>query len=172
MECDWDYHHSNYSQPSCPYINNYYDFQVLLSLSSWASSTCPRIQVAATPARISPPATRPPHWACYMISPAKATGLLVKEVHRRRPLRYRRHPYDPPAPSSTGSMASPITANADYAALLNHKAGQLTLISFHDPQSQYDLRRKASKPIKPQVRRDQHPAGYNPLDPDDGTNTS
>jgi len=44
----------------------------------------------------------------------------------------------------------PITEKSDYAALLNHKAGQLTLISFHDPRSNTTYE-ESIKPIKPGV---------------------
>ncbi len=141
---DWDYYHSNYRQ-FLPYINNNYDFQVLLS------EFLGELNASHTGGRYSPDFPTGDETAAlgllYDLA-RKGDGLLVKEIIAGGP-------FDIDGTHMTpGSIidridGSPITANADYATLLNHKAGQLTLISFHDPKGvTYE---ESIKPIKPRV---------------------
>ena len=141
---DWDYYHSNYRQ-FLPYINNNYDFQVLLS------EFLGELNASHTGGRYSPDFPTGDETAAlgllYDLA-RKGDGLLVKEVIAGGP-------FDIDGTHMTAGViidridGNPITANADYAALLNHKAGVLTLISFHDPKGgSYE---ESIKPIKPRV---------------------
>jgi Tol biopolymer transport system component/C-terminal processing protease CtpA/Prc len=140
---DWDYYHTTYKQ-FLPHINNYYDFQVLLS------EFLGELNASHTGGRYRPDFPTGDETAAlglfYDLS-RKGDGLLVKEVIDGGP-------FDIDGTHMAPGMiidridGQPITAGADWASLLNHKAGQLTLISFHNGAGTYE---ESIKPIKPQI---------------------
>jgi len=141
---DWDYYHTTYKQ-FLPHINNYYDFQVLLS------EFLGELNASHTGGRYRPDFPNGDETAAlglfYDLS-RKGDGLEVKEIIAGGP-------FDMDGTHMTPGViidkidGQPITAGADWASLLNHKAGQLTLISFHDRNgTSYE---ESIKPIKPQV---------------------
>jgi C-terminal processing protease CtpA/Prc len=142
---DWDYYHTNYRQ-FLSHINNNYDFQVLLS------EFLGELNGSHTGGRFSPDFPNGDETAAlglfYDLS-RKENGLLVKEIIAGGP-------FDIDGTHMTpGTIidkidGQPITANADWSALLNHKAGQLTLISFHDPKTNTAYE-ESIKPIRPRV---------------------
>lgn len=141
---DWDYYHSNYRQ-FLPYINNNYDFQVLLS------EFLGELNASHTGGRYSPDFPTGDETAAlgllYDLA-RKGDGLLVKEVIAGGPFDID-GTHMAPGVVIDRIDGSPITASADYAALLNHRAGQLTLISFHDAKGA--VYEESIKPIKPRV---------------------
>lgn len=143
--CSWDYYHTNYAA-FLPQINNYYDFQVLLS------EFLGELNVSHTGGRYRPDFPNGDETATlglFYDLTRKSDGLLVKEVIAGGP-------FDIDGSHMTAGMiidridGQPITTKIDYAALLNHKAGQLTLISFHDPHTSAAYE-ESIKPIKPGV---------------------
>ncbi|HEY4061746.1 MAG TPA: S41 family peptidase [Puia sp.] len=142
---DWDYYHTNYRQ-FLPYINNYYDFQLLLS------EFLGELNASHTGGRYRPDFPNGDETAAlgllYDLS-KKGDGLWVKEVIPGGP-------FDIDATHMNGNSVidridgAPITASFDWAKLLNRKAGQFTLISFHDAQSGAKYQ-ETIKPIRPGV---------------------
>ena len=140
---DWDYYHTTYKQ-FLPHVNNYYDFQVLLS------EFLGELNASHTGGRYRPDFPNGDETAAlgllYDLS-KRGDGLLVKEVIAGGP-------FDVDGTHMAPGMiidkidGQVITAGADWASLLNHKAGQLTLISFHNGGNTYE---ESIKPIKPQV---------------------
>lgn len=142
---DWDYYHTTYRQ-FLPHINNNYDFQVLLS------EFLGELNASHTGGRYSPDFPTGDETAAlglFYDLGRKENGLLVKEVIAGGP-------FDIDGTHMTPGViidkidGNPITMATDWSALLNHKAGQLTLITFHDPKTNttYD---ESIKPIKPRV---------------------
>lgn len=143
--CDWDYYYSNY-KTFLPHINNYYDFQVLLS------EFLGELNVSHTGGRYSPDFPNGDETAAlglFYDLGRKGDGLLVKEVIAGGPFDID-GTHMAPGVIIDRIDGQPITAGADYAALLNHKAGRLTLISFHDPRTNASYA-ESIKPIKPAV---------------------
>jgi C-terminal processing protease CtpA/Prc len=140
---DWDYYHGTYKQ-FLPHINNYYDFQVLLS------EFLGELNASHTGGRYRPDFPNGDETAAlglfYDLS-RKGDGLLVKEVIEGGPFDID-GTHMAPGMTIDKIDGQPITAGADWASLLNHKAGQLTLISFHNSAGTYE---DVIKPIKPQV---------------------
>ncbi len=143
--CDWDYYHTNYAA-FLPHINNYYDFQVLLS------EFLGELNVSHTGGRYRPDFPNGDETAAlglFYDLARKGDGLLVREVIAGGP-------FDIDGTHMTAGViidridGQPITEKSDYAALLNHKAGQLTLVSFHDPRTSTNYE-ESIKPIKPVV---------------------
>jgi tricorn protease len=142
---DWDYYHSNYRQ-FLPHINNNYDFQVLLS------EFLGELNVSHTGGRYRPDfpnGDETAHLGLFYDLSRKGDGLLVKEVIAGGPFDID-GTHMAPGVIIDRIDGTPITAGADFAALLNHKAGQLTLISFHDPKTNTTYE-ESIKPIKPGV---------------------
>ncbi len=143
--CDWDYYHTNYAA-FLPDINNYYDFQVLLS------EFLGELNVSHTGGRYRPNfpgGDETAHLGLLYDLERKGDGLLVKEVIAGGP-------FDIDGTHMAAGMiidhidGQPVTEKTDYAALLNHKAGELTLISFHDPRTNTTYE-ESIKPIHPGV---------------------
>ncbi|HWK07973.1 MAG TPA: S41 family peptidase [Puia sp.] len=140
---DWTYYHDLYQQ-FLPYINNNYDFQVLLS------ELLGELNGSHTGGRYSPDFPNGDETAAlgllYDLS-KKMDGLRVKEVIPGGP-------FDIDGTHMNGNSVIDhidgiaLTSGTDWAKLLNRKAGQLTSISFHDASSgaQYE---ETVKPIKP-----------------------
>lgn len=142
---DWDYYHSSYRQ-FLPHINNYYDFQVLLS------EFLGELNVSHTGGRYSPDFPNGDETAAlglFYDLGRKGDGLLVKEVIAGGPFDID-GTHMAPGVIIDKIDGTSITPSADYAALLNHKAGQLTLISFHDPRTNTTYE-ESIKPIRPRV---------------------
>jgi Tol biopolymer transport system component/C-terminal processing protease CtpA/Prc len=142
---DWDYYHTAYRQ-FLPHINNNYDFQVLLS------EFLGELNASHTGGRYSPDFPNGDETAAlglFYDLGRKENGLLVKDVIAGGP-------FDVDGTHMAPGMiidridGNSITPNADWSALLNHKAGQLTLISFHDPKNNTTYE-ESVKPIKPRV---------------------
>ena len=143
--CDWDYYHTNYAA-FLSNINNYYDFQVLLS------EFLGELNVSHTGGRYRPDfpnGDETAHLGLLYDLGRKADGLLVKEVITGGP-------FDIDGTHMAAGMiidridGQPVTEKIDYATLLNHKAGELTLISFHDPRTNTTYE-ESIKPIRPGV---------------------
>jgi tricorn protease len=142
---DWDYYHTNYRQ-FLSHINNNYDFQVLLS------EFLGELNGSHTGGRFAPDFPNGDETAAlglFYDLARKDNGLLVKEIIAGGPFDLD-GTHMAPGVIIDRIDGTPITPNADWSALLNHKAGQLTLISFHDPKTNaaYD---ESIKPIKPRV---------------------
>lgn len=141
---DWDYYHTTYKQ-FLPHINNYYDFQVLLS------EFLGELNASHTGGRYRPDFPNGDETAAlgllYDLS-KRSDGLIVKEIIAGGPFDIDR------THMAEGMIidridGQPVTKSSDWASLLNHKAGQLTLISFHDPKgASYE---ESIKPIRAQV---------------------
>jgi len=140
---DFDYYHTLYRQ-LLPHINNYYDFQVLLS------EFLGELNASHTGGRYRPDFPNGDETAAlgllYDLS-KRGDGLVVREVITGGP-------FDVDGTHMAPGMVidkidgQAVTAGSDWASLLNHKAGQLTLVSFHGGGASYD---ENIKPIKPQV---------------------
>jgi Tol biopolymer transport system component/C-terminal processing protease CtpA/Prc len=140
---DWSYYHDQYKQ-FLPYIDNNYDFQVLLS------EMLGELNVSHTGGRFAPDFPTGDETAAlgllYDLS-RKGDGLIVKEVIAGGP-------FDIDGTHMGSGMiidridGNALTAAVDWSKFLNRKAGQFTLITFHDPRSgaAYD---ETVKPIKP-----------------------
>jgi C-terminal processing protease CtpA/Prc len=79
----------------------------------------------------------------------KENGLLVKEIIAGGPFDID-GTHMAPGVIIDKIDGNPVTMAADWSALLNHKAGQLTLISFHDPKTNTNYE-ESIKPIRPRV---------------------
>jgi len=142
---DWDYYHTTYRQ-FLPHINNNYDFQVLLS------EFLGELNASHTGGRYSPDFPNGDETAAlglfYDLS-RRENGLPVKEIIAGGP-------FDIDGTHMTPGCiidkidGNPIIPAGDWSALLNHKAGQLTLISFHDPRTNTTYE-ESIKPIHPRV---------------------
>ncbi|CAM3979536.1 C-terminal processing protease CtpA/Prc, contains a PDZ domain [Pedobacter westerhofensis] len=142
---DWDYYHTNYKK-FLPYINNDYDFQVLLS------EFLGELNASHTGGRYSPSFPNGDETAAlgltYDLS-GTGDGLPVKGVIPGGP-------FDIAGTKMKAGMVidkingEAITAASDWSKLLNHKAGQFTRISFHELKggSTYE---ETVKPIKPRT---------------------
>ncbi|HVU95226.1 MAG TPA: S41 family peptidase [Puia sp.] len=142
---DWDYYHNNYRQ-FLPHINNNYDFQLLLS------EFLGELNASHTGGRYAPDFPNGDETAAlglFYDLERKQDGLLVKEIIAGGP-------FDKDGTHMTPGViidkidGNPVTMSADWSALLNHKAGQLTLISFHDPKTNAAYE-ESVKPIKPRI---------------------
>lgn len=140
---DWDYYHTNYKQ-FLPYINNDYDFQVLLS------EFLGELNASHTGGRYSPVFPNGDETAALGLTydlTRKGDGLLVKEVIAGGP-------FDIAGSKMKADViidkidGVALTAAADWAKLLNNKAGQFTRISFHDAKGS-GVYEETIKPIKP-----------------------
>jgi tricorn protease len=142
---DWTYYHDLYKQ-FLPYINNNYDFQVLLS------ELLGELNGSHTGGRYAPDFPNGDETAAlgllYDLS-KKGDGLSVKEVIPGGP-------FDIDGTHMNGNSVIDridgiaITAGSDWARLLNRKAGQFTLISFHDASSN-TVYEETVKPIRPRI---------------------
>lgn len=138
---DWDYYYATYKQ-FLPYINNDYDFQVLLS------EFLGELNASHTGGRYSPIFPNGDETAAlglvYDLT-RTGNGLLVKEVIAGGP-------FDVADSKMKASVTIDkidgvaITAAEDYSKLLNNKADKFTRISFHDGSGSYE---ETIKPIKP-----------------------
>ena len=141
---DWDYYHTNYKQ-FLPYINNDYDFQVLLS------EFLGELNASHTGGRYSPSFPNGDETAALglMYDLSKTDGLYVKEIITGGP-------FDIAGTKMRANMVIDkidgvdISPDEDWAKLLNHKAGQFTRISFHDVKGGQKYE-ETIKPIRPRV---------------------
>jgi tricorn protease len=142
---DWDYYHTNYRQ-FLPYINNDYDFQVLLS------EFLGELNASHTGGRYSPVFPNGDETAALGLTydlTRSEDGLLVKDVIPGGP-------FDIAGTKMKADVlidkinGEPVNSASDWAKLLNHKAGQFTRISFHDLKggTKYE---ETIKPIKPRT---------------------
>ena len=142
---DWDYYHTNYKQ-FLPYINNDYDFQVLLS------EFLGELNASHTGGRYSPSFPGGDETAALGLTydlTRSEDGLLVKDVIPGGP-------FDIAGTKMKANViidkinGEAVTAAADWSRLLNHKAGQFTRISFHNLKggTAYE---ETIKPIKPRT---------------------
>lgn len=142
---DWDYYYATYKQ-FLPYINNDYDFQVLLS------EFLGELNASHTGGRYSPSFPNGDETAALGLTydlTRSGDGLLVKEIIPGGP-------FDIAATKMKANMVidkidgTSLSATEDWAKLLNHKAGQATRISFRDTKggTAYE---EIIKPIKPRT---------------------
>ncbi|MBS1663886.1 MAG: PD40 domain-containing protein [Bacteroidetes bacterium] len=140
---DWNYYHTTYKQ-FLPHINNNYDFQVLLS------EFLGELNGSHTGGRFRPDFPNGDETAAlglfYDLS-RKGDGLLVKEIIAGGPFDID-GTHMAPGVIIDRIDGAPITASSDWASLLNHKAGLVTLISFHDSKGSYE---ESIKPIRAQT---------------------
>jgi tricorn protease len=140
---DWKYYHDNYAK-FLPHINNNYDFDILLSefLGELNGSH-----------------TGSGYRARFPDGDATASlGLLYDESHGGNGIRVTDviagGPFDiQQTKLRKGFIIDKIdglavTDDADWAKLLNHKAGKFTLVNFHDPKSDAQYQEDV-KPITP-----------------------
>jgi C-terminal processing protease CtpA/Prc len=142
---DWTYYHDLYRQ-FLPYIDNNYDFQVLLS------ELLGELNGSHTGGRYSPDFPNGDETAAlgllYDLS-KKGDGLRVKEIIAGGP-------FDIDGTHMNGNSVidkidgTAITSATDWARLLNRKAGQFTLISFHDASTGASYE-ETIKPIRPRI---------------------
>lgn len=142
---DWDYYHTNYKQ-FLPYINNDYDFQVLLS------EFLGELNASHTGGRYSPSFPNGDETAALGLTydlTRGEDGLLVKDVIPGGP-------FDISGTKMKAGVVidkidgNAINSSADWSKLLNHKAGQFTRISFHDQKGGAGYE-ETIKPIKPRT---------------------
>lgn len=141
---DWDYYHENYKQ-FLPYINNDYDFQVLLS------EFLGELNASHTGGRYSPSFPDGDETAALglIYDLSRTDGLYVKAIIAGGP-------FDISKTQMRAGMiidkinGIEISPNDDWAKILNHKAGQFTRISFHDQKGSGKYE-ETIKPIRPRV---------------------
>ncbi len=138
---DWTYYHDNYVK-FLPYVNNNYDFQVLLSelLGELNASHTGGIYAVSFPDGDKTAALG----LLYDYS-RSGDGLLVKDIITGGPFDNAK------TKLKVGCIidkidGSPISADDDWAKLLNNKADKFTLITFHDPVTKQDYN-ETIKPI-------------------------
>jgi len=142
---DWDGYYTTYKQ-FLPYINNDYDFQVLLS------EFLGELNASHTGGRYSPSFPNGDETAAlgliYDLT-RSGDGLLVKAVIPGGP-------FDIAATKMKDGVVIDkidgvaLTAASDWSKLLNHKAGQFTRISFHEGKGGNSYE-EIIKPIKPRT---------------------
>ncbi|HVU83285.1 MAG TPA: S41 family peptidase, partial [Puia sp.] len=142
---DWNYYHDLYKQ-FLPHIDNNYDFQVLLS------EFLGELNVSHTGGRYRPDFENPDETGAlgllYDLG-RKGDGLWVKEVLPGGPFDVDgTHMNEHSVIDKINGI--PVTGTADWAILLNRRAGKFTLIGFHDARTgtRYE---ETVKPIKPAV---------------------
>jgi tricorn protease len=142
---DWDYYHTNYKQ-FLPYINNDYDFQVLLS------ELLGELNASHTGGRYSPSFPNGDETAALGLTydlTRTGDGLLVKEIIPGGP-------FDIAGTKMKSNMlitkidGVAVNAAEDWSKLLNHKAGQVTRISF-GPVKGNEVFEETVKPIRPRT---------------------
>lgn len=142
---DWDGYHTTY-KAFLPYINNDYDFQVLLS------EFLGELNASHTGGRYSPSFPNGDETAALGLTydlTRTGDGLLVKGILPGGP-------FDLADTKMKTNVVidhidgGPVTATADWAKLLNHKAGKFTRISFHDLKGG-NKQEEIIKPIKPRT---------------------
>jgi Tol biopolymer transport system component/C-terminal processing protease CtpA/Prc len=138
---DWKYYRDTYAK-FLPHVNNNYDFEILLSelLGELNGSHTGSGYIAEFPDGDATASLG----LLYDYS-SGGNGLKVAEII-------------PGGPFDNGSTklkkgyvidkidGEPITDDADWAKLLNHKSGKFTLINFHDPKSAAQFQ-ESIKPI-------------------------
>jgi len=142
---DWDYYYNNYKQ-FLPYINNDYDFQVLLS------EFLGELNASHTGGRYSPVFPGADETAALGLTydlTRTTDGLLVKEIIPGGPFDIAGTKMKANA-VITHIDGTPVTAAADWSKLLNHKAGTFTRISFREAKASNTIE-ETIKPIKPSV---------------------
>jgi tricorn protease len=125
---DWAYYQKNYAQ-FLPYISNNYDFQVLLS------ELLGELNVSHTGGIYSasfPDGDRTAALGLLFDAASGADGLFVRDIITGGPFDIAK------SKMRKGYVidkidGTAITAEDDWAKLLNNKAGKYTLITFHDP---------------------------------------
>lgn len=142
---DWDYYHNNY-KALLPYINNDYDFQVLLS------EFLGELNGSHTGGRFNAIMPNGDETAAlgltYDLTRAQ-DGLLVKDIIPGGP-------FDMAGTRMKADMVidkidgQALTSASDWSKLLNHKAGQFTRISFHGLKGGEEIE-ETIKPIRPRV---------------------
>lgn len=142
---DWDYYHTAY-KAFLPYINNDYDFQVLLS------EFLGELNASHTGGRYAPSFPNGDETAALGLTydlTRSEDGLLVKAVIPGGP-------FDIAGTKMKSNViidkidGTTLNAASDWAKLLNHKAGQFTRISFHDVKTGTAYE-ETIKPIKPRT---------------------
>ena len=142
---DWDYYYNNYKQ-FLPYINNDYDFQVLLS------EFLGELNASHTGGRYSPVFPGADETAALGLTydlTRTTDGLLVKEIIPGGPFDIAGTKMKANA-VITHIDGAPVTAASDWSKLLNHKAGTFTRISFREAKGNNTIE-ETIKPIKPAV---------------------
>ena len=141
---NWDYYHDHYKQ-FLPHINNDYDFQVLLS------EFLGELNASHTGGRYSPVFPNGDETAALglIYDLSKTDGLWVKEVIVGGPFDIAGSNMKPDVVIDKINGVA-LTADEDWARLLNHKAGQFTRIQFRDVKSG-KVYEETIKPIKPRV---------------------
>jgi len=127
---DWKYYHDNYAR-FLPYINNNYDFYVLTSelLGELNASHTGSGYIARFPDGDKTAAL-----GLLYDESASGAGLKVQDIIVGGPFDSER------TKMKIGDVVDKIdgaavTADEDWAKLLNHKAGVFTQISFHNPKT-------------------------------------
>lgn len=138
---DWKYYHDTYAR-FLPYVNNNYDFDILLSefLGELNGSHTGSGYRARFPDGDATAAL-----GLLYDESRGGNGLSVTDIIAGGPFDVER------TKLKRGFIidkidGEPITADADWAKLLNHKAGKFTLINFHDPETNQQYQENV-KPI-------------------------
>jgi Tol biopolymer transport system component/C-terminal processing protease CtpA/Prc len=125
---DWTYYHDNYVK-FLPYVSNNYDFQVLLSelLGELNASHTGGIYAVSFP-----DGERTAALGLIYDYSRTSDGLLVKDIITGSPFSIAK------TKMKRGYIidkidGTAITADDDWAKLLNNKTSKFTLITFHDP---------------------------------------
>ncbi|MDB5002234.1 MAG: peptidase [Mucilaginibacter sp.] len=125
---DWTYYHDNYVK-FLPYVSNNYDFQVLLSelLGELNASHTGGIYAVSFP-----DGERTAALGLIYDYTRTNDGLMVKDIITGSPFSIAK------TKMKRGYIidkidGTAITADDDWAKLLNNKTGKFTLITFHDP---------------------------------------
>ncbi|MGS0748931.1 S41 family peptidase [Halpernia sp. GG3] len=137
---DWDGYHTTYSK-FLPYINNNYDFEVLLSeflgeLNASHTGGGYRVKKMNADATAA-------LGLLYDVTKG-GDGLVVKDIIAAGP-------FDKAKTEMKAGMiidkinGNEITADVDWAIFLNHKEGNFTRIDFHDPKTNKTI----SEVVKP-----------------------
>lgn len=137
---DWDGYHKTYEK-FLPYINNNYDFEVLLS------EFLGELNASHTGGGYRPHAENGDATAAlgllYDVTKG-GNGLIVKDVIAGGP-------FDNAKTAMKADMVidkidgNAITADVDWAMFLNHKVGEFTRIDFHNPKTNESF----SETVKP-----------------------
>ena len=138
---DWNYYHENYAK-FLPYVNNNYDFEALLS------EFLGELNVSHSGAGYRanfPDGDATAALGLLYDESATGNGLVVSDIMAGGP-------FDKGKTNlRKGDVidkidGEAITADQDWAKLLNHKTGKFTLISFHDPKTKEE-HQETVKPI-------------------------
>ena len=138
---DWNYYHDNYAR-FLPYINNNYDFQVILS------ELLGELNVSHTGGIYAvnfPDGERTAALGLLYDAAKGGDGLLVRDIITGGPFAVAK------TKLKKGFIIDKIdgvaiTADGDWSVLLNNKTNKYTLITFHDPANK-EVYNETIKPI-------------------------